>query len=96
MWTRDNSGELEMWAEALGADNDSDAIAGLRGLQIRIMASVDELQICLDLMPESARRAKWTDGARSWMATAIQNADESSSHLALLRGAFARHERGDS
>ena len=96
MWTRDTSGELDMWAEALGAHNDADAIAELRNLQLRLMGAADELQICLDLMPESARRAKWTDGARSWVATAIQNTEEAWDYIALIRSAFVRHERGES
>ena len=90
------STELDAWASALGARNDSEAIAVINRLELRIDAATHELQVCLGQMPEGVRRAKLTDETRSWLATSIQNAGESLQFLAKIRRAFARHERGES
>ncbi|MFI5627347.1 hypothetical protein ACIA03_28075 [Nocardioides sp. NPDC051685] len=90
------STELDAWASALGARNDSEAIAVITRLQDRINAAAAELEVCLKQMPEGVRRAKLTFEVLSWLATGIQNVEESAHFLGQIKQAFARHERGES
>ncbi|SDK21375.1 hypothetical protein SAMN05428985_10347 [Nocardioides sp. YR527] len=96
MRTKTGSTELDAWATALGAHNDNEAIAGIQRLQSRLDSATDDLRACLSQMPESARRAKLTDEVRSWLATGLQNVEESAHFLGRLKAGFERHERGES
>lgn len=89
------STELDAWASALGARTDSEAVAAVARLQRRIIDGATDLRGCLDLMPQVARRAQVTESARSWLATAALDAEEAAYQLALVKSAFARHERGE-
>ncbi|TQL70072.1 hypothetical protein FB381_3998 [Nocardioides albertanoniae] len=86
--------ELDLWADALGAESDDEARSVLRRLGSRFVILEEDLQELLDLIPAGGIEANRGDDIVTCLSRASADVEEAGTHLDDIARAFERHERG--
>ena len=86
--------ELDLWADALGIDNDDEALVALRRLGSRFANLEEDLQDLLDSIPAGGIESNRGDEIVTCLSRASADVEEAGGYLDQIAAAFQRHERG--
>lgn len=88
--------DLDMWARALGARNDEEAIAELRRLQVRMQNIGDRLIHLFNTVPGFGHSTPEVEQIATFVHKSMVALDEAEEIVGDTRAAFEIHERGKS
>jgi hypothetical protein len=86
--------QLNQWADALGVDNDADAIAAMHKLVDRAEALTEEIRRLWRTFPIEVSSGSWADVLSTAASRAVTSMELTEDGLTTILTYFKRHERG--